>query len=225
MINNRYVSFYYENDFDIQPVQLDLSRTALLIIDMQHVFISRPSVIVEEDPSRLAKWEAFYNEIEHVVLPNNAKILQAFRDAHLDVVFAKIQGYTSHGRERSLTHKASGFNSLLLPPGEKDANIVDALSPQIDEIVLSKTTDGAVTGTALRLLLHNMGIDTVVVTGVFTDQCVSGTVRALADESYKVWLIEDACMAATKELHENELMSLNNIYCHVINTQELLDCF
>ena len=75
----------------------------------------------------------------------------------------------------------------------------------------------------MRLWLRNMGIDTVVVTGVLTDQCVSGTVRSLADESFKVWLIEDACMAATQELHDNELITLNNIYCHVINTQELLE--
>jgi nicotinamidase-related amidase len=72
-------------------------------------------------------------------------------------------------------------------------------------------------------MLSNMGIDTVVVTGVFTDQCVSGTVRSLADESFKVWLIEDACMAATEEIQNHELTVLNNIYCHVINTEELLE--
>ncbi|HOC81900.1 MAG TPA: isochorismatase family protein, partial [Synergistales bacterium] len=67
------------------------------------------------------------------------------------------------------------------------------------------------------------GADTVVVTGVFTDQCVSGTVRGLADESFKVWLIEDGCMAATEEIQSHELAVLNNIYCHVINTKELLE--
>lgn len=56
-----------------------------------------------------------------------------------------------------------------------------------------------------------------------TDQCVSGTVRDLSDESFHVWLIEDACLAATRELHEHELTVLNNIYCHVITTQELLN--
>jgi nicotinamidase-related amidase len=68
-----------------------------------------------------------------------------------------------------------------------------------------------------------MGIDTVVVTGVFTDQCVSGTVRSLADESFNVWLIEDACMASTERIQKNELEILNNIYCHVIDTDELLE--
>ena len=72
-------------------------------------------------------------------------------------------------------------------------------------------------------MLSNMGIDTVVVTGVLTDQCVSGTVRSLADESFKVWLIEDACRAATEQIQHNELEILNNIYCHVITTDELLE--
>ena len=68
-----------------------------------------------------------------------------------------------------------------------------------------------------------MGIDTVVVTGVLTDQCVSGTVRSLADESFKVWLIEDACRASTQQIQDNELEILNNIYCHVITTEECIE--
>ena len=92
-----------------------------------------------------------------------------------------------------------------------------------DEIVVTKTTDSALAGTPLRLWFQNMGIDTVVCTGVLTDQCVSGTVRSLADESFKVWLIEDACRASTQKIQDNELEILNNIYCHVINTDELLE--
>lgn len=101
--------------------------------------------------------------------------------------------------------------------------IISEIAPEMDDIVVTKTTDSALTGTNLRLILYNMGIDTVIVTGTMTDQCVSCTVRDLADESFKVWLIEDACLAATKRLHENELEALNNIYCHVITTQELID--
>ena len=106
--------------------------------------------------------------------------------------------------------------------GDWRGEIVPELAPQGDELVVRKTTDSVITGTNLRLLLNNMGIDTVVVTGIYTDQCVSGTVRSLADESFKVWLIEDACMAATERIHNNELEILNNIYCHVVNTDEIL---
>ena len=140
----------------------------------------------------------------------------------LFVPFANILFHNNMGGDRSHDNKATGYNELLLPPGTPSAEIVPQLTPREDEIVVTKTTDSALTGTPLRLWLHNMGIDTVVCTGVLTDQCVSGTVRSLADESFKVWLIEDACMASTQRIQDNELEILNNIYCHVINTEELL---
>lgn len=224
-VNNRYVSFYYENDMDMGEISIDPKKTALLIIDMQHVFITRP---VYENPSEAEKkemerWELFYKKIDDVVIPNNEKILAAFREKGMEVAFAKIQCQKKNGADRSLDQKATGYNELLLPPGTPSAEIVPQLTPREDEIVVTKTTDSALTGTPLRLWFHNMGIDTVVCTGVLTDQCVSGTVRSLADESFKVWLIEDACMASTQKIQDNELEILNNIYCHVINTEELLD--
>jgi biuret amidohydrolase len=97
-----------------------------------------------------------------------------------------------------------------------------ALAPREDEIVVTKTTDSALTGTNLRLLLHNVGIRTVVCTGIFTDQCVSSTVRSLADESFRVIVLDDCCAAATDELHRKELEIINNIYCTVMGLEDLL---
>ena len=84
-----------------------------------------------------------------------------------------------------------------------------------------KTTDSALTGTNLRLLLRNLGIQHVVVCGIFTDQCISSTVRSLADESFDVVVVEDGCTAGTEELHERELEIINMIYCHVVSAAEL----
>ncbi len=68
-----------------------------------------------------------------------------------------------------------------------------------------------------------MGISTVVVAGIFTDQCVPSTVRSLADESFGV--VEDACAAATEKLHLNELEIINMIFCHDVNSEELTSFF
>ena len=214
-VNDRHVSFYYENDHDMGEILIDREKTALLIIDMQHVFITRPAYEdpTEEEKREAARWEQFYKAIDEVVLPNNQKILAAFRKKGMEVCFAKIQCQKKNGADRSLDQKATGYNELCLPPGTPSAEIVPELTPMDDEIVVTKTTDSALTGTSLRLWLHNIGID----------QCVSGTVRSLADESFKVWLIEDACRASTQKIQDNELEILNNIYCHVINTEELLE--
>jgi nicotinamidase-related amidase len=223
-VNNRHCSFYYKHDHEMGKVEIDKSTTALLIIDMQNYFCHRPEYDLN-DPEQVElkeEWEQFYQILDDTVIPNNQKILERFRNEGMLVSHARIACQLKDGRDRSLSQKATGFNELLLPLGTEPAEIIDELKPIEDEIVVVKTTDSAVTGTNLRLLLRNCGIDTVVVTGVFTDQCVSGTVRALADESFKVWLIEDACRAGNEEIQNNELEILNNIYCHVINTEELM---
>ena len=113
-----------------------------------------------------------------------------------------------------------GWNNLLLPKDELPSQLVADLQPQGDEIVVTKTTDSALTGTNLRLILTNLGIKTVVCSGIFTDQCVSSTVRSLADESFGAVVVEDCCAAASNELHRKELEIINMIYCHVMSSAE-----
>jgi len=74
----------------------------------------------------------------------------------------------------------------------------------------------------LRLILRNMGIENIVTAGIFTDQCISSTVRSLADESFNVVVVENCCAAATMELHHHELETINMIYCHVAALDEVL---
>lgn len=60
-----------------------------------------------------------------------------------------------------------------------------------NEIVANKTTDSVTTGTNYLQLLQFMEIETVIVTGIVTDQCVASTVRGLADAGYNVICVED----------------------------------
>ena len=113
---------------------------------------------------------------------------------------------------------------MLLPKDTPSGQIVDELRPDPKDIVMMKTTDSALTGTNLRLILSNMGIKNVICTGIFTDQCVSSTVRSLVDESFNVVVVEDCCAAATDELHRHELEIINMIYCHVVNLNEVIKC-
>ena len=205
---------------------IDPCKTALLIIDAQYACVKRPELTdkaTQEEIENAKRWEPFYNTYETTVIPNLQKLISLCRSKKMEVTYARIQGHKSNGVDRSLVQKVSGFNQFLMTEGDHRGEIISEIAPQKDDVVVTKTTDSALTGTNLRLILYNMGIDTVIVTGTMTDQCVSCTVRDLADESFKVWLIEDACLAATKRLHENELESLNNIYCHVITTNELID--
>ena len=155
------------------------------------------------------------------VIPTTSHLQERFRAKGMDVLHARIACQLEDGRDRSLSQKKPGFNYLLMPANSEESQIVDELTAQGDEIVLTKTTDSALTGTNLRLILRNMGIENVVIAGIFTDQCISSTVRSLADESFNVIVVEDCCAAATEQLHRNELEIINMIYCHVVSSEEL----
>jgi nicotinamidase-related amidase len=157
------------------------------------------------------------------VIPNSRRLLDLFRQHKIECLFARIACQTNDGRDRSLSQKMPGWNNLLLPKNEHAAQLVSELSPIGDEITVTKTTDSALTGTNLRLILHNLGIKNVICAGIFTDQCVSSTVRSLADESFQVIVVEDCCAAGTDALHDQELAIINMIYCHVMNTEELVE--
>ncbi|WP_191058799.1 cysteine hydrolase family protein [Geminicoccus harenae] len=212
----RHRSFYYANAPEPDDIVLDPKETALLVIDVQKTYL-KP----KPDPAENEAWQPFFRRMDEVVIPNIRRLIQDSRQRGVEVIYARIACLKNDGRDRSLSQKRPGFNYLLLPRNEEEGQIVDELAPQGDEIVVEKTTDSALTGTNLRILLANMGIRNVVATGIFTDQCVSSTVRSLSDESFNVVVVEDACAAATDELQNRELEIINMIYCHVVNSEEL----
>ena len=216
----RYRSFYYTNAEDPDDIILDPEKTALLVIDIQNTYLE-----AKPDPGDDARWQPFFARMNNTVIPNTANLIADARQRGVEVIFARIACLKQDGRDRSLSQKKPGFNYLLLPKDRQDSQLVPELTPQGDEIVILKTTDSALTGTNLRLILHNMGIKNVVVAGIFTDQCVSSTVRSLADESFNVIVVDDCCAAATDELHQHELEIINMIYCHVVQLDELAEFY
>ena len=218
-----YRSIYY--DGAPEPADPDLSKesTALLVIDVQNTYLTRPdrASLSADEQRRYDALNPFHQRLREIVIPSTRELLGLFRENGYECLFARIACHTKNGRDRSLSQKMPGWNNLLLPKDEMPSQLVAELEPQGDEIVVTKTTDSALTGTNLRLILTNLGIKTVVCCGIFTDQCVSSTVRSLADESFGAVVVEDCCAAASNELHRKELEIINMIYCHVMSSAEL----
>lgn len=216
-------SLYYRDAPEPDDPRLEKGRLALLVIDIQNVYLQRPDPSTLDAVGRAAydAWTPFHDRMHTQVLPTVGGLMQRFRRDGHEVLFARIACQTGDGRDRSLSQKMPGWNNLLLPKDQWESQIPSQVAPQRDEIVVTKTTDSALTGTNLRLVLHNLGITQVVCCGIFTDQCVSSTVRSLADESFSVIVVEDACAAASDNLHRHELEIINMIYCHVMSAAEL----
>ncbi len=211
-----YRSFYYQDAEEPDDLILPPKETALLVVDIQNTYLEVP-----DDPDEAARWAPFLERMNNTVIPNTVGVVEQARAAGVEVIFARIACLKQDGRDRSLSQKKPGFNYLLLPKDRADSQMVDELTPGEDEITVIKTTDSALTGTNLRLILHNMGIKHVIVVGIFTDQCISSTVRSLADESFNVVVVADCCAAGTDALHRQELEMINMIYCHVVESDDL----
>lgn len=223
--NPKYVSFYYETVDSFPEIKLDKKKTALLIVDMQKEFISREigeSIRFKES----GEWERylpFHDRLDSVVIPNTQRLLKFFRDNDMIVTFGRIACLRPDGEDRSPVQKSEGWNGIFLYIDTEEAEMIDELAPMPGEIVVNKTTDSVTTGTNYLQLMRNMGVETVVVTGIVTDQCVASTVRGLADDGLNVICVEDCCAAPDMALHDAELKIMNIIYCNVLSTDETIE--
>ena len=197
----------------IKPLK---AKTALLIIDVQK---HDQDLAVELGNAGNSYLE---DRLKGTVIPNAKRLLTFFRYQQMVVTFATLGNQREDGRDRSPTQARPGWNYTLLKIGTRDQEVVDELKPRDGEVVVCKTTDSTVNGTQYGHILRWMGIEHVVVGGLFTDQCVSSTVRDLSDWGYTVFLVEDATSAINADLQVWETRILNQIYCKVVSTDEVL---
>jgi len=188
---------------------LDPVRSALLLIDVQKGIFH---------PGAAETRPYFYQSARDMAVPNMMRLLEAARQAKMEVVHTVIQSLTADGRDRSLDYKQTGFH---FPPGSREAEPCDEVTPAADEIVLPKTSSSLFNSTIFEYLLRNMGLDTVVVTGFLTDQCVDHTVRDGADRGFRMICPVDACTTDSQERHEAALRAFRG-YCRQVTTADLL---
>jgi len=212
---NPYYEAYPEGDYweKFKPLK---DKTALLIIDVQKHYQDMAIELKDAGNAYL------YDRLNGMVIPNAKRLLSFFREQQMVVTFATIGNQRADGRDRSPTQARPGWNYTLLKIGSTEQEVVDDLKPKEGEVVVYKTTDSAVNGTQYGHILRWMGIEHVVIGGVFTDQCVASTVRDLSDWGYTVFLVEDATSAINADIQVWETRVLNQIYCKVVSTEEVL---
>ncbi len=196
--------------------------TALLCIDMQYLDAA-PGVGVFADAvvSGVAPeaQEYYFDRLDKVVLPNVRRLQETFRAAGLEVIHTRIQSLTRDGRDRSPGHKRLGLHA---PPDSKEAEFLEVVAPQGDEIVIDKTASGVFNSTNLSYVLRNLGITGLFVTGVYTNECVSTAIRDACDLGFYTTLISDGCATVTPELQEATITTLRDRYSRVRTTEEAI---
>jgi nicotinamidase-related amidase len=173
------------------PFPLDVSKAALVIIDMQRDFIE-PGGFGETLGNNVALLSA--------IVPATQAMLAAWRKAGGTVVHTR----ESHRADLSDCPPAklnrgnpklrigdSGPMGRILIRDEPGNQIIAELAPISGEIVIDKPGKGAFHATGLQSLLDKLGITQLLFAGVTTEVCVQTSMREANDRGYDSLLLED----------------------------------
>ena len=174
------------------PYAFPRGGVALVVIDMQRDFLEPGGfgAALGNDVSRLA-----------AAIEPTRRLLAAFRHHRLPVIHTReahrpdLSDCPSAKRRRGnakLRIGDDGPMGRILIAGEPGADIIPALAPASDEIVIDKPGKGAFYATQLDATLHQRGLTHLVVGGVTTEVCVQTTLREANDRGYECLLVEDA---------------------------------
>ncbi|CAN5823685.1 cysteine hydrolase family protein [soil metagenome] len=119
-----------------------------------------------------------------------------------------------------------------LAPGTPGCEIKGAARPLAGEPLIEKNVNSAFIGTDLEALLRTGGIDTVVITGLTTDHCVSTTARMAGNLGFDTYVVSDATatfdragpdgkLHAADTVHEMSLVNLHHEFATIVSTATL----
>jgi len=213
-------------DFDFE-----LQTTALLCVDMQE-HLARPWTGPKAEAAALLglekELEYYWNQLE-MAIANLRRLQTAFRRTHLEVVHTKGGLLNRDGRDRGRTNllRAGGWVAgLRVSSSLAQGNpIIPELAPLENEVVIEKSGASAFGITQINVVLRNLRVETLVIGGVITNQCVEATVRGAFDHGFGVVLVDDACATYTEELRRATLHSIGDWFCKIVTTDEVLSWF
>lgn len=205
-------------DFEIAP-----GRTALILIDIQKIASPEPFVkaaikkgLPEKDVKEAV---ADYGNRFWKAVDNAAKILKACREKGIDVVHVHLEAPTKNPLHTAKVNRKIG---LIVPPASEECLSLDQVKPLPDELIVNKTNGGAFSGTNLDFTLRNMDIQSLILVGFLTDECVAATAYHASDIGYDVLLVRDACATHRNEAHEALIWSLDDMCLKVYTTEQVL---
>ena len=146
----------------LDPKEVSIEQSALLVIDAQDSFKIGPRWTKRNNP-------AFEKNVSALV--------EAYREAHLPVVF-----FLHTDSDEAFAKDSPSFK------------LMDFLKPRKDEPVMVKNTRNCFTSTTLQPYLIGKGVRRVSITGIQMEQCCETTARIAADLGYAVDFVTEATM-------------------------------
>jgi nicotinamidase-related amidase len=179
-----------------------LGSMALVLIDMQNDFVS---------------WTSY----AQAIVPNLKKVLKTCR-ANLVPVVHVIRHYTQDGSDVELPRVENFLKRPFVVGGTPGAEVVPELSPMEGEPVIIKKRWSAFFRTGLKVLLEEKGLDTIVVGGIFTPNCVRTTVFDAISYDLHVFVLVDGTASEDPDIQDANLLDMVNIGVKTLSCEDLV---
>jgi isochorismate hydrolase len=176
--------------YDRPGVAFNPARTALLVIDMQRVFV---------DPQGSSFLPAALQAAERL-----AAVLDACRQGNLPVIFTRHL----HRQPREDGGALGRWWRSLILETEPESELASRFRPRPGERLMVKSRYSAFAGTELLWVLRALQIEDLLIGGVMTNLCCETTARDAFVQDFNVFFLADGTAAANQEL---QLASLRNV--------------
>lgn len=206
-------------------VEIDPSRTVLVVIDMQNAFGSKGGMFDKAGIDITGIQQA---------VPPTAAAVEGARRAGIKVVWIKM-GFQPDLSDLGAEDVPNGFLFLhlgvkegVLTRDEWGTDIVDELTPEDGEPVIYKTRFSAFYRTELDELLRSYGAKHLIITGCTTSICVESTIRDAFFRDYHCILLED-CAAEpmgrnlSRSNHEATVLLVERIFGSVSSSTDFIN--
>ena len=210
-----------------EPIRIELSRTAMLVVDMQNAFV-KPGGYLDVAGRDLSR-------TEQIVEPCR-KILQAARGKGIKILYFQM-GCSADQSDMGPVdspgvRKSKALNWIRSRPELRDqlyvygtwgAEIIPELAPQDGDIVLRKQKYDAFIGTNLDIILRTLKIKYLLFTGTATNICVDSTLRHAFFLDYFPVLVADAVSPLGPDLiQEAIILNVQSSFGWVTRSESLL---
>lgn len=182
--------------------ELDIDRTAAIIIDMQRDFLE-PGGFGESlgnDVSLLQRTVAPIASLLEALRAHGVWVVHT-REGHAPDLSDAFKSKVERGEPKQRIGDRGPMGRILIR-GEPGHDIIPQLSPLPSEPVLDKPGKGAFYATELELMLRVRDIDTLILCGVTTEVCVHTTLREANDRGFRCLVLSDCCGSYFPDFHE-----------------------
>ena len=205
----------------LDHADVDPRAAALVVIDLQRLCAGADGEHARK-ARELGRWDdiaGYFDRVSDVVVPNVRRLADAARAAGATVIYVRCRSLTPDARDNGRRFADFGIAVACDSP---EAELIDGIEVAEGDVLLDKTTASVFLSTNLNVLLRQLGVRSVITTGVVTSGCVESTVRDACDLDYEVLLVEDACADRTDQLHEDAVRRMHNNFAVGVSTQAVL---